>query len=370
MRGAFMLDTIVNLYSRMGLLGFIVTALILILFFSGLYINTLIRRKYLSLSEELAAFCAGETDEFQSEMLVWITEEYKSAIGSGTESINTSSVIDMAFEAYQKPLIIGEDYIKKINGLLITTGLFGTFLGLTSAIGSIGGILAQSNTEALVEEAGIKTLNVLASSFRGMSVAFITSLLGTGFSIFFSVVMTFLGSIQAKKLFITQLEEYLDIKLLSEIKESGAKSGINRNDEIVNLSNILSNSLSTFNQTVKDFSDELNSIHCFSNNLKDNIDQAQKSISFFTQALDRTSETFYQSGISIFECCGELKKLAGEIHTENKRMEGMNGLLSELSQNLSESTQDRHQFLKTLDEIPDRLLNYSEAAVARIEKRG
>ncbi len=363
-----MLEGLAGLYNRMGLLGSVITGLIVVFFIAGFYVNILVRRRYLSLSEELAAFCGGEINEFRSDMLNWMTEEYKASLASGVEPINTTCIIDMGLEAYQKLCVLGESYLKKINGLLITTGLFGTFLGLTSAIGNLGSIMANTSAETLMTEAGISTFQILISSLQGMSVAFITSLFGTGFSILLSVIMTFIGSGHAKKLFITQLEEYLDIKLVAEAMEAKVKQSFDRKEEVSTLAATLSDSLTLFNKTISAYTDELQALKNFNQEFSQNLNHASKSVAFLCQVFDKSSETVYQSGVSFFTCSEELKNLVMEIKNENRKAEAMSGLLAELAQKIDESTHDRKLFLKAVSEIPDRLLNYSEAAFARIER--
>lgn len=364
-----MFNGLVELYQRMGIVGSIVTSLIVALFIFGFYVNILIRRRYLSLSEELAAFCAGQINEFRSDMLTWISDEYKASLKSGAEAINSSTIIEMAIEAYLKLCVLGESYLKKVNGLLITTGLFGTFLGLTSAIGSIGGLLSNTNTEALISKSGVNTFTILLSSFQGMSVAFITSLFGTGFSILFSILMTFLSAAHAKKLFMTQLEEYLDVKLVSESMETKIKQNLDRQDEINILTRTLSDSLTYFNETVGNLDQELHSLKEFNKQFSQNLAEAGKSVSKLCQSIDKQTETVSQSGSMMSVCSLELQTLVKEIKGENRKLESMSGIFSDLSKKLDDSTQDRKLFLKAVNEIPDRLLNYSEAAVARIERK-
>jgi methyl-accepting chemotaxis protein len=363
-----MLDVLVKIYNQMGFLGSLITGLIIAVFIAGFYVNLLVRRRYISLSVELAAFCAGDITEFRSEMLAWVSEEYKASLNSGIEAINTTAIMEMAVEAYQKTSNLGESFLKKVNGLLVTLGLFGTFLGLTTAIGNIGNMMAETSAEQLMTEAGINTFKVLVSSFQGMSVAFITSLFGTGFSILYTIINSFTGSGDTKKLFMTQLEEYLDVKLASEAMDDKIKHGLEHKDEIDSLCNTLTGSISTFNDTVRHYADELQSLKSFNHEFSRNLGQAHDSVALLVKAMDKTSETVYQSGVQIFNCSEELKYLVNEIRDENHRMEGMSGVLTELSQKLNDSTKDRQIFLKVLSEVPDKLLNYSEAAVARIER--
>ncbi|MCX7772259.1 MAG: MotA/TolQ/ExbB proton channel family protein [Clostridia bacterium] len=363
-----MFDSLVGLYQQMGLLGSVITGCIIAFFIVGFYVNILVRRQYVALSEELAAYCAGEMSALDSEMLQWATDEYKNAYASGVENVNTSAIIETALEAYLKPCLTGEGFLKKVNGLLITTGLFGTFLGLTSAVGNIGGIMTRTSAETLMSEAGVNTFKVLVASFQGMSVAFITSLFGTGFSILLSLITTFIRAQKSKKLFITQFEEYLDIKTAAEIKEQLVKQQSEKKDNISLISESLGQSITTFNETLGSFTGELSTLKGFNKEFSANLQRVDQSAEILCKSFDKTSETMYQSGLRIFSCSEELNKLVEEIRTENKRMEGMSGLLRELSKQLDHSVTDRQLFLKAVNEIPDRLLNYSEAAAARIER--
>lgn len=360
-----MFTTLASLYSQMGLSGFIITVFITIVFIIGFYVNILVRRCYISLSQELAAFCDGDISEFKSDMLGWIVEEYKEGLIGGINDINTPAIIDLGIEAFLKPCNTGEIFLRKVNGLMITLGLFGTFLGLTSAVGDIGNMMSQTTAETLMSEAGATTLKLLVSSFKGMSVAFLTSLFGTGFSIAFTCITTFVSAHKAKSLFISQLEEFLDIRIAGEILENQNKK---EKAEIQVISQTLSNTVALFSKTVTDYTGELSFLTSFNKELRQNLWQAENLISSFNQALDKTSNAFNTSSILIGECSGQFKNLFLELKNYSQWCEAMNSLLSELSKKIDDANQDRAIYLKTINEIPDRLLNYTEAAVARIEK--
>lgn len=353
-------------YGQLGLSGSIITGIIILLFISCFYANLFIRRRYLSLSNELAAYCAGDIDELQCDILIWVTEEYKECLLSGVENVNTHSIIDVAIEAFQKPYKAAEVLLGKINGLLISLGLFGTFLGLTSALGQIGELFSGTSSEALIAEAGLNTFKMLISSFKGMSVAFITSLFGTGLSILFSVLTSFVGYNDAKNLLITELEEYLDIKVAGEVLKEQREND-NSVVEKVLFKDVVE-SISVFNNTINSYVNDLSFLKDFNQQFKENLTHADNSISNINRSLDRTTEAFDRSCMKMAECSEELKILADAIKHQNSRMDALGMLFTDLSRKLDETSQDRNLFLKTLDEIPDRLLNYTEAAVARIEK--
>jgi len=301
-------------------------------------------------------------------MLIWITEEYKEVYREGIENTNTGIIINMALEAYQKPCLLGESFLKKVNSLLISLGLFGTFLGLTSAIGNIGGILAGSEGQLFIESMESDIFNILISSFNGMSVAFITSLFGIGFSILLSISAGLIGAPDAKRLFITQLEEYLDIRLASEIQESKFKLALDYKDQMNILTDTLAETVQQFNTTLRSYTSELSSLKNFNSEFKKNLILSQKDTDMLCNSLGQASKAFDYSGNRITVLADEFKNLVEQVNIQNQRLEGTNRIILELTQKLNESSIDRKLFLKAIDEIPDRLLNYTEAAVARVER--
>lgn len=364
--GVSLMNDLAELISQLGLSGSIITGIIILLFIIGFYTNLYVRRRYMSLSQELAAFCAGDIEELKSDILTWITEEYKECILSGIENVNTPAIIDVGMEAFHKPCRVGESLLAKINGLLVSLGLFGTFLGLTSALGKVGELISGSSAESLIAEAGLNTFRMLLSSFEGMSVAFVTSLFGVGLSIIFSVMTTFIGYNGARDLLVTELEEYLDVRVAGEaLKEAGKKD--KNDDEKAVFSDVIE-SMTLLKETISSYINDINFLKDFNRQLKENLDHAEKSIFNFNLSLDRTSQAFDKSSMKMAECSDELKSLVNEIKYQGYKMDAMSIVFSELSKKLDETSQDRNLFLKVISEIPDRLLNYTEAAVAKVER--
>ena len=156
------LDGLIGLYGQLGGMGTVLTLLIIVIFIGASYANILVRRRYISLSEELAAYCAGDLKAFSSDMLQWITEEYREAAKNGLTNINTLSIIQTGIEVCLKPCILAERLLKKTNGLLITTGLFGTFIGLTYGWWAIS---CQHHADTLMRKP-VPTYKLLISSFE------------------------------------------------------------------------------------------------------------------------------------------------------------------------------------------------------------
>lgn len=363
------LDGLISLYGQLGGVGTFITLLIIVIFIGATYANILVRRKYISLSEELAGYCAGDVKAFSSDMLQWITEEYREAAKNGLGRINTLSIIQTGMEVCLKPCILAERLLRKTNGLLITTGLFGTFIGLTYAVGNMGDIMANTSADTLMQETGADILALLVSSFQGMAVAFVTSLFGTGFSIFFMVVSSLFSAAGARDLLITQLEEYLDVKVASEAMEEQRQREKKDEEQARKATQALASAIHLFEQVVTDFSGSLKGLKNFNEDLSANLGQVRASAEILCSSLDRTSETVCESGIRINQCAGSLETISGEIQASNRRLENMAAVVSELRLSLDDSRKDRELFLKTVHEIPDKLLNYHEAAVASVDRK-
>lgn len=358
-----MLESLAELYKQLGGLGTAITLVIILVFIGALYANVLIRRRYLSLSEELAGYCSGDLKELRSEVLLWITEEYKAAAQTGGLDINTASIIDTGLMAFLKLCKLGEAFIKRSNALLVTTGLFGTFVGLTYAVGNIGNILADTDAEAFMGESGADTLAVLVSSFQGMAVAFITSLFGTGFSILNMIITSFVSASEAKQLLLSQLEEFLDIRIASELRENVHK------DEKKD-AEVLASSMTAFEKVVSDYSASLKGLKSFNEELSANLLQVRESFTSLATSMDNASGSISGSSTIMHDCSESLITLTQEISYENKRLAQLAGVMSKLQESLLEDKRDREVFLKAVYEIPDRLLNYQEAAVARADRKG
>lgn len=364
-----MLEGLLNLYRQLGGVGSFINLLIIVIFIAASYANILVRRKYLNLSEELTGYCSGELKSFSSEMLQWITDEYREAVRNGLSGINTLSIINTGIEVCLKTCVLAERLLKKTNGLLITTGLFGTFTGLTYAVGRMGQIMADTSAETLMSETGADVLAILVSSFQGMAVAFVTSLLGTGFSIIFMIMSSFFSAAGAKELLVTQLEEYLDIRIASEIMEE-RRLNEKKNEELFSkTAHSMAEAVSSFKDVAAGFSDSLAAMKDFNADLTANMDRIRDSAGFLGNCLDRTSETVYECGVRIHKCAEALEAITSEIRASNQRLECMSSLISQLRTSLEDTCKDRETFLRTVNEIPDRLLNYHEAAVARVDRK-
>jgi hypothetical protein len=111
------------------------------------------------------------------------------------------------------------DVSRYLTGLLIFLGLLGTFWGLITTVGSIGGVIKsmQVGADATVMFDDLK--NGLAAPLAGMSISFTSSLFGLAGSLVLGFLDLQAG--QAQNRFYNELEENLTASTTDTLLESG-----------------------------------------------------------------------------------------------------------------------------------------------------
>jgi hypothetical protein len=202
-----------------------------------------------------------------------------------------------------------------------------------------------------------------------MAVAFVTSLFGTGFSIIFIIALALFSSSGAKSLLTSQMEEYLDVKLAAEISGTRAKQEEQEHEKSTRITDTIGESADGFKAAINDFSGAINTLTNFNVALSANVANIGESASLIGDTMGRTAEMLYENGIKINHFTEELKAMREEISRDGKRFESLIPVLAELKAVTEDSRRERESFLKAIYEIPDRLLNYHEAAVASADRR-
>lgn len=195
-----------------------IVGMIIVIFIAAVVMNISLRRKYSSLSNELESAKAGERNPFVSPVLKDIVDEYKKVYLTNKININTQAIIEEFFRRKMKGAMFRERFIKNSISLMIILGLFGTFLGLTLAVGELVNLLALSE--------GSDWLDILSSvgsglifSLQGMAVAFITSLFGIGLSIILTILNIILNVQEARGAILVEIESYLDNYVSADMEE-------------------------------------------------------------------------------------------------------------------------------------------------------
>ena len=200
--------------------GYVIIAVILALVLTAIVLTIVIRARYASLERELRRYSGGG---FQSRVLNRILSDADSARASNPYDLNTQAIIERAFDAELRGLLVGERFIKASTGLLIILGLVGTFYGLTLSIGRLVALVAGDgapNTE--ITES---LMSGLAQALSGMSVAFSCSLFGIVSAIVMTLIGVFANVADRRTAMMVQIEAFLDNELLAARPPGTAAAG-------------------------------------------------------------------------------------------------------------------------------------------------
>ena len=131
----------------------------------------------------------------------------------------------------------------------------------------------------------------------------------------------------------------------------------------------MNDAIRTFEKVVSDFSESLRGVRNFNEDLSANIDRIQVAPGFSQVPWTGLPKPFTKNSVRIDKCAGTLESVSAEIQVGNHRLENMASVISQLRLSLDDSRKDREVFLKTVHDIPDKLLNYHEAAVASVDRK-
>ncbi len=190
--------------------GYVIIAVILTLVAIAVVLTITIRARYGSLERELRR-SGGSGGGFQSRVLNRILSDAENARASNPFDLNTQAIIERAFDAELRGLLVGERFIKASTGLLIILGLVGTFYGLTLSIGRL--VALVTGDAAPGTEVTESLMSGLAQALSGMSVAFSCSLFGIVSAILMTLIGVFWNVADRRTAVMVQIEAFLDNEL-------------------------------------------------------------------------------------------------------------------------------------------------------------
>jgi len=172
------------------------------------------------------------------EAIKTIRKNYQETIEK-LDNVNTLALIDHIY-AYEKVGGVSceqVEYLTKVlPNLLISMGLFGTFIGLTINLASIGEINSDLNIADIQSK--------FSGPLSGMSVAFISSLVALAWGITLTLINSLFNTGLAKQRFMVAIEFYLDNDLSAAGKDQTSRI-------VAGMAKELNNFLERFGQTVK-----------------------------------------------------------------------------------------------------------------------
>ena len=376
-----LLDTLFDLYQQVRGFGLTIIFTTFVIFVVAFVANLIIRNRYINILEDLLAWHRRKEGKFHSDILNKIVEDYKNTATESYSEVNTQAIIEKNFNLHLRILALGERFIKNSNTLLITLGLFGTFVGLTAAVAELSGLFIEMDISALMENAGIQTLiRKLIGSLEGMSVAFVTSLVGVGCSIILTILLTIFSAEEARENLMVQIEEYLDnvvalvvsqdketeysimnnilretfMEFGDRIQTSLQKTVEDFGDKLttvvmdVNVSSqTLDNTIDKFDASLANFSSNMKDLNEFNINMRNNIAIMDVNFIKVTEALTKSTDIVASNYQSIENFSNNIREAADEMTTYNRQ------LVSDITQLVSEIT-STVQVVENLSGIMDK----------------
>jgi len=244
-----------------------------------------IKSKYGSLIRDINDRENRNNRLFKHGFMNQVVSDYKDAVGNNIQEINTLGIIEKNIHQQLSGFLFMERFVKKAVSLMIILGLLGTFYGLLLSIGELVSLLTSTGNN-VVSDPGSITVGLI-SAIQGMSVAFLTSMVGIGASVVVNLFGIMMGLQDSKESLVLHAEEYLD----NSLNISGEPSLIADKDGRTPLEL----SFETFNGTLKENFDELTSTLSYrlttaSKEMANTANSIQTSMVKFESALDSFSD--------------------------------------------------------------------------------
>ncbi|MFZ5967236.1 MAG: hypothetical protein ACOYVK_08675 [Bacillota bacterium] len=325
----------ISLLSKLNGLAILIILTILAIFFIALLGSIVIRKKYISMGEDVSNTANKARGAFDHNIFNVIVEDYKNAMHGSFSEINTQAIIERNFNNAFKKLNLGERFIKNAVSLMIILGLLGTFYGLTLSISKLVELLSSSgNTEVL---GSMDTIVAgLIDSVKGMSVAFITSLFGIACSVLLTVLNIIFSVEEARESVMVQIEEYLDNNVAFVLTKKEKEADYERQksvwmDSFESIGSTLEKNLHYVAETMgNQFVAAAHSMTKTSHELSRSIEQFDQSLQKFNENTRDFSEFNYhlrtnidRMNVGFADLTENLNKHSGSIKELNERIDAL-----------------------------------------------
>ena len=342
-----------NMFRELNPVGIVIIALIAFVFLTAFILNLLIRHKYIVIQNDLQDWQRKKDGDFQSDILKKVIDDYRNTALVNYNEVNTQAIIEKVFSLRLRGFTIGERFIRNANSILITLGLLGTFIGLTIAVGNISNEIQNINIAEITANGANNFLGGLLSSLGGMSVAFLTSLVGIASSILLTLLLTIINAEEARETLMVHIEEYLDntvslviakdketeYTMMNRIlKETFTDFGSKIQDTLkgtvesfadklttvvmdVNVSSqTLDSTVDRFDSALTNFSSNMKDLSEFNMNMRNNIERMDVNFIKVTEALTKTSNIVVENYSSIEGFSDNIRAAATEMTSYNRQI--------------------------------------------------
>jgi len=355
-----LIETLKNLYEQVQGFGMAIILTTFIIFIISFIANLVIRKKYAVILDDLLNWHRKKEGAFHCDILNKIVEDYKSTAQGSYSEVNTQAIIEKNFNLRLRGLALGERFIKNTNTLMITLGLFGTFVGLTAAVGELAGIFKNMDMIELIQNAGIEELlQRLISSLQGMSVAFTTSLVGVGCSIILTILMTIVNAQEVRENLMIHIEEYLDNSVAVVVSQD-------KETEYTMMNNILRTTFTEFGEKIQQ------SLQKTVENFGEKLTNVVMDVNVSSQTLDATVEKFDKSLANFAFGMKDLNEFNMNMRNNIERMDvnfiKVTESLTQASNIVVENYRSIEGFSSNIREAADQMTSYNHQLVSDISQ--
>jgi hypothetical protein len=319
------------------------------------------------LTREVQRLIQNQSRGLQTNKVISTLERRFKLASSQLDQVNTAALIDQVYSQQKlKGLSLDQiDYFCRIiPNLLLAFGLIGTFVGITFNLYTLSQTLNQTNAadiNALVED--------LKQPLAGMSLAFITSLLGLFFSALLTIVNFKFNTTALKYHVLSALEDYLDNIYLPQVQ------GDNRLDKIVKkMVSQQDEFLTRFGDTVRTAVEtSMGKVaQQISEGNKEVTDLARQVYERFTEAAGTISGAAdkFETAIDEFTAKSQIFKEAAEIFSNSQfpdklltatdSLTQIEAKFSESVASLSNTTQSLELFVVEVAELGEEIKNLNQ----------
>lgn len=207
-----LLEILTRVFSLLpSYLVFITIVLVIIPTVISILVRFCLYRHLSVLSWKLRKLLRGETLN-KPPLIISYLEQRMQGASQQREQINTPALVEGSY-SQERFRILGiplrcepmEYLTRNLPNLLLSFGLFGTFLGITINLAN----LSQTLTQADLTDAG-SLIQELEQPLQGMGIAFVTSLVAVFCSALLTVINFLWNTSVAKSSLLNSLEDYLD----------------------------------------------------------------------------------------------------------------------------------------------------------------
>ncbi len=331
-----------------------------IIFIISFIANLIIRKKYTIILDDLLNWHRKKEGAFHCDILNKIVEDYKNTAQGSYSEVNTQAIIEKNFNLRLRGLALGERFIKNTNTLMITLGLFGTFVGLTAAVGELAAIFKNMDMIELIQNAGIEELlRRLISSLQGMSVAFTTSLVGVGCSIVLTILMTIVNAQEVRENLMIHIEEYLDNSVAVVVSQD-------KETEYTMMNNILRTTFTEFGEKIQQ------SLQKTVESFGEKLTNVVMDVNVSSQTLDATVEKFDKSLANFAFGMKDLNEFNMNMRNNIERMDvnfiKVTESLTQASNIVVENYRSIEGFSSNIREAADQMTSYNHQLVSDISQ--